>query len=63
MDLFGSVDTEKPELMQAVDRINQKWGRQTVQLAAAGLTKSWKMVQSYKSPAYTTNWSELPVVN
>lgn len=63
INLFGPVTTENPELMQAVDRINQKWGRQTVQLAAAGLTKSWKMVQSHKSPAYTTNWSELPVVN
>ena len=62
MDLFGSVDAERPELMVAVDRINQKWGRETVQLAAAGLEKSWKMAQSRKSPAYTTSWSELPVV-
>ena len=63
INLFGPVSTEKPELMQAVDRINQKWGKQTVQLAAAGIAKTWKMVQSHKSPAYTTNWSELPVVN
>jgi DNA polymerase V len=61
INLFASLDTEKPELMQAVDRINQKWGRETVQVAAAGLTKPWKMVQSLKSPAYTTNWSQLPV--
>lgn len=61
INLFTSLDTEKPELMQAVDRINQKWGRETVQVAAAGLTKPWKMVQSLKSPAYTTNWSQLPV--
>lgn len=63
INLFGPVSTERPELMQAVDRINQKWGRQTVQVATAGLTKPWKMVQSHKSPAYTTSWSELPVVN
>lgn len=62
INLFDPVGTEKPELMQAVDRINQKWGKQTVQLAAAGLTKSWRMVQYHKSPAYTTNWSELPIV-
>lgn len=63
INLFDLVSTENPELMQAVDRINQKWGSQTVQLAAAGLAKTWKMVRSHKSPAYTTNWSELPVVN
>ena len=63
INLFGPASTESPELIKAVDRINQKWGRQTVQLAAAGLTKTWGMVQSHKSPAYTTNWSELPVVN
>lgn len=61
MDLFGAVDAEKPELMAAVDRINRKWGRETVQLAAAGLAKPWQMVQDHKSPAYTTDWSELPV--
>lgn len=62
---IGLFDTQGPgrdELMQAVDRINQKWGRQTVQVAAAGLAKPWGMVQSYKSPSYTTNWSELPIV-
>ena len=63
INLFSSIDTEKPELMAAVDRINQKWGRETVQLGTAGFVKSWKMAQSHKSPAYTTNWSELPVAN
>ena len=24
--------------------------------------KPWSMLQTWKSPAYTTNWSELPVV-
>lgn len=61
-NLFVLANTESPELMQAVDQINQKWGRHTVQLGTAGIDKSWQMVQSYKSPAYTTNWPELPVV-
>lgn len=63
MNLFNSFVTENPELMQAFDRINQKWGRQTIQVATAGLTKTWKMVQSLKSPAYTTSWAELPVAS
>lgn len=60
-NLFDSEGTDKPVLMMAVDAINRKWGRQTVQLAAAGLKKPWQMVQSRKSPDYTTNWLELPV--
>ena len=60
--LFDQDNLEKPELMQAVDRINRRWGRQTIQLAAAGLIKPWRMTQLYRSPAYTTNWQELPIV-
>lgn len=62
-DLFTPVDTRQADLMAAVDRINQKWGRRTVQQGTAGLVKSWQMVQAHKSPAYTTNWKELPVAN
>ena len=60
-NLFDSEGTDNQDLMVAVDLINRKWGRQTVQLAAAGVNKSWRMVQSRKSPDYTTNWLELPV--
>lgn len=60
--LFGPVQREKHELMRAVDEINGKWGRQTLQVATAGFVKSWQMVQAHKSLAYTTRWSELPVV-
>jgi len=63
MNMFAPLDTERHDLMRAVDRTNQKWGRQTLQVATAGFAKPWQMAQSRKSPAYTTNWSELPVVN
>jgi len=53
---------EDKQLMTALDRINSKWGRQTIQY---GMTtaedKPWSMQQTRKSPAYTTNWQELPV--
>ena len=64
-DLFSfSQPTVKEDklLMTALDRINSKWGRQTIQY---GMTtaedKPWSMQQRRKSPAYTTNWQELPV--
>ncbi|MBV5339170.1 MAG: Y-family DNA polymerase [Deltaproteobacteria bacterium] len=66
LDLFSSAQQEvkeDKELMTALDRINSKWGRSTIQY---GMTtaeeKPWLMQQTRKSPAYTTNWQELPMV-
>lgn len=49
-------------LMQTLDRVNQKWGRSTLQYAAAGLGRPWTMRQLRKSARFTTSWHELPVV-
>ena len=50
------------KLMNTVDFINKKWGGKTIQCAASGVKKDWKMRQLAKSPNYTTHWGELPVV-
>jgi DNA polymerase V len=49
-------------IMGAVDALNQRYGRNTVQFASSGIDKRWKMLQSYKSPCFTTRWGELPAV-
>ena len=61
-NLFTGQDKKSGPLMAALDRINGKWGRCTIQHAAAGLTKPWRNRQQKKSAAYTTSWQELPVV-
>ncbi|WP_444891365.1 DUF4113 domain-containing protein [Microbulbifer sp. CnH-101-E] len=48
--------------MQAMDRINKKFGRGTLFLGAEGIQKKWKMRQAFTSPAYTTRWGDLPRV-
>jgi DNA polymerase V len=60
--LFAGQDKKSGPLMAALDRINGKWGRCTIQHAGAGLTKPWRNRQQKKSAAYTTSWQELPVV-
>jgi DNA polymerase V len=45
-----------------MDQINQQMGAGTIQLAAAGLKKPWQMKAARRSPRYTTQWSELPIV-
>ncbi|WP_444900347.1 Y-family DNA polymerase [Microbulbifer sp. VAAC004] len=51
------------EMMQALDRVNQRFGRGTLFLGAEGVHKHWKMRQAYRSPAYTTRWEALPLVH
>lgn len=61
-DPLVAENPENNKLMSALDGINAKWGRDTVQYAASGIDRPWKMQQKYKSPSYTTSWDELPVI-
>lgn len=48
-----------------VDRLNQRYGQDTVQRASAGLggaQRVWTMRQQHRSPRYTTHWAEMPWV-
>lgn len=60
-DLFSTPepDTRSQRLMQALDGINQKMGKDTLKLASEGFRKPWRMRQENKSPSYTTRWEEL----
>ena len=64
-NLFSAAHDDRKEksLMQALDLINDKWGRDTLCYASSGLERNWSMRQARKSPAYTTCWAELPVVS
>ena len=47
-------------VMAAFDALNQRFGRDTVQLGSAGLAPRWAMRAENKTPCYTTRWDELP---
>lgn len=55
-------DARRGALMRALDEVNARHGRGTLQLAAEGLGKPWWMRQLRKSRRFTTSWSELPRV-
>jgi len=62
-NLFISAgDIRNKPLMEALDRINDYWGRDTLRYGSSGLAREWSMKQVWKSPAYTTSWTELPMV-
>jgi DNA polymerase V len=50
------------KVMSTLDLINKKYGRGTAFIAAQGIRKPWVMRQNFKSPAYTTQWADLPIV-
>ena len=62
----GLFDAEQPSkvddgLMQTLDSINKK-GFGKVWFAGQGMKQAWGMKRERLSPAYTTRWSDLPVV-
>lgn len=65
LNVFGTPSSRDrwKTLMKTVDRINTRWGSNTIQFAAPGIKRSWRMRQLRRSPRYTTQWSEIPVVN
>lgn len=66
LDLFHQPSDEtlikKDTLMSLFDTINTRFGSHTIKLAAEGYSKPWAMRSQMRSPCYTTQWSELPVV-
>jgi DNA polymerase V len=62
-DLFDSQDRGKSKrLMSALDAVNNRWGADTLHYASSGISKAWKTQFHRRSPAYTTDWTALPIV-
>jgi DNA polymerase V len=63
-DLFDPRDRARQErLVHALDTLNTDYGARTVQVGnVGGKRPAWAMRQAFRSPRYTTNWRELPVV-
>ncbi len=60
----------KDQRMAVIDRINHRMGRGAVFTAAEGIkkgkspfrTERWRTRIQFKSPSYTTNWRDIPIV-
>lgn len=65
-DLFGAVNLQKharsQTRMDAMDAINQRFGRRTVRFAAEELAADWQPKHNLRSPAYVSRWDELPII-
>jgi DNA polymerase V len=61
LDMFNSSKAN-PALMQTLDDINQRYGTDTLFLAAQGIEQKWSMRRDLLTPQYTTNWKSLPAI-
>jgi DNA polymerase V len=50
------------KLMNAIDGLNNRFGKGCVRVSTGGMYSEWGMKQQRKSPAYTTSWAEIPFV-
>ncbi|GIU10780.1 hypothetical protein TUM4445_19210 [Shewanella sp. MBTL60-112-B2] len=59
-DLFEGG--RNPSKMLVLDKINEKYGTDTVFLAAQGISQKWGMRRDMLTPQYTTRWKDIPLV-
>ena len=72
LDLFTAAEEpehaasrDRTKLMTAMDGLNGRYGKGSVQLGSNGVvpaSKSWSMKAERRTPRYTTVWAEMPVV-
>ncbi|MCW5599665.1 MAG: Y-family DNA polymerase [Nitrosomonas sp.] len=55
------ADERSARLMNVLDQLNNKYGRNTVSVFSIGSKKSWSMRQEIMSPCYTTSWQDVPI--
>jgi len=60
-DLFtvNTLDDKENRLVEALDLINDKYGRNTLRLADQGLNDRHALKQEKRSRSYTTKWDEI----
>jgi DNA polymerase V len=54
-----AVRNRKQEIMQKMDRVNKKYGRNTLKSASLGFGQLWGIKSDMRSGRYTTVWEEL----
>jgi len=59
LDLFSQAPKRNHDLMNTLDAINGKFGKDTLRSAQQGFSQQWAMRANTKSPEYTTNWNQL----
>ncbi len=63
-DLFDNRDTTRRQrLMEALDAVNRRMGRDTLFYAGSGIRRDWEAFANMKSQHFTTDWRQVPSVH
>ncbi len=61
MDPDQSRRSRERSLMEALDRVNKRYGRDTIRIGLTGSPQvDWEMRRKFLSRRFTTSWDELP---
>ena len=60
--LFDHHDPKDDKLIEAFDQINRQQGPGAINFGAAGQPSVWHSTSAFRSPRYTTEWSDIPAV-
>lgn len=60
-DLFAAQSNDS-KLMEALDSVNQRFGRDTLSFAAKGFHRTFDMKRNFLSKRYTTRWTDIPKI-
>jgi DNA polymerase V len=64
LDLGEPVaERDRSRLMKAMDSVNGRWGKGTVKVGSGRVgeaPRDWGMKQDRRTPAYTTEWADMP---
>ncbi len=67
LNLLEQYSTEeaarREKLLKTIDRLNKRYGRNAIQWAVCGINPKWSMQRKYLSPAATTKFTDIPIVN
>jgi len=63
MSIFDTEDTvRKAKITELIDTVNALMGSNTLIYASMGIKREWRTRCDRRTPRYTTNWDELPLV-
>lgn len=60
-DLFNAPKSNN-KAMKILDKLNGRFGRDVLFIAAQGSDQHWAMRRQFLSPQYTTRWSDIPII-
>lgn len=58
----NNATPERSQLLRTIDAVNQRYGQDTLRVGSSIRQAIWQAKRDRLSPAYTTQWADLPVV-